>query len=79
MSIEVILPPFVITDNDKRGLVVVITVTLLSFVWTCLLVRIWMRLNSREWKSDDFFLAAVTVRFNILAQISQQQLTPNRY
>lgn len=61
MENEVIPPPYVITDDDQRGLVVVITATTLSFVWTCLLIRLWLRVKTREWKSDDYFLAAATV------------------
>jgi hypothetical protein len=69
MSIEVIPPPFVITDEDKRGLIVVTTATALSFIWTCLLVRTWQRLHTREWKWDDYLLLAATVRVSMLAQI----------
>lgn len=58
---EAIPPPYVITDDDKRGLLVVITATTLSFVWTCLLIRIWLRYKTRECRSDDYFLAAATV------------------
>ncbi|KAF2112670.1 hypothetical protein BDV96DRAFT_580187 [Lophiotrema nucula] len=61
MSTDVIPPPYVITTDDKRGLVVVITATTLSFVWTCSLIRIWMRWKTREWKSDDYLLAAATL------------------
>lgn len=71
MSIEAIPPPFVITADDKRGLIVVITVTTLSVIWTCLLIRIWLRSKSREWKLDDCFLAAATVRFILRAQINR--------
>ncbi|KAF2650112.1 hypothetical protein K491DRAFT_155473 [Lophiostoma macrostomum CBS 122681] len=53
--------PYVISENDKRGLVVVITATTLSFVWTCWSIRIWLRYNTREWRPDDYFLAAATV------------------
>ncbi|PSN74811.1 hypothetical protein BS50DRAFT_567591 [Corynespora cassiicola Philippines] len=61
MASEVRPPPYFITDTDKRGLIVVINATTLSFVWTCLLIRIWLRLKTREWRSDDYFLAAATV------------------
>jgi hypothetical protein len=54
-------PPYVITASDKRGLVVVIAATTLSFVWTCLLIRIYLRLKLREWKLDDYLLVAATV------------------
>ena len=46
--VAVIPPPYVITAADKRGLVVVITATILSFVWTCLLIRVWLR-----WKRNS--------------------------
>lgn len=54
-------PPYVINASDKRGLVVVIAATTLSFVWTCLLIRIYLRLKLREWKLDDYLLVAATV------------------
>lgn len=61
MAPEVIPPPYVIAEDDQRGLIVVITATTLSFVWTCLLIRIYLRVRTREWRSDDYFLAAATV------------------
>ncbi|KAF2729964.1 hypothetical protein EJ04DRAFT_57431 [Polyplosphaeria fusca] len=61
MSTEVIPPPFVITSDDKRGLIVVTTAITLSFVWTCQLIRIWLRFKAREWKADDYVLAAATI------------------
>jgi hypothetical protein len=61
MVAGVIPAPFVITDNDKRGLIVVSVSISLAFVWVCLLVRTWLRCQTREWRSDDFLLAAATV------------------
>ncbi|KAF2477509.1 uncharacterized protein BDR25DRAFT_1643 [Lindgomyces ingoldianus] len=61
MLTEVLPPPYVITLDDKRGLIVVITATTLSFVWTCFLIRIYLRVQTREWRSDDYFLAAASV------------------
>ena len=61
MAAGVVPAPFVITDNDKRGLIVVSVSISLAFVWVCLLVRTWLRCQTREWRSDDFFLAAATV------------------
>ncbi|KAF2015389.1 hypothetical protein BU24DRAFT_408611 [Aaosphaeria arxii CBS 175.79] len=64
-SSHVIPPPYKISGDDKRGLVVVTTATVLSFVWTCLVIRVWLRWKLREWRSDDYFLAAATV-FNTI-------------
>lgn len=61
MATEVIAPKYVITADDKRGLIVVTVAVVLSFVWTCFLIRLWLRLQSRDWKSDDWSLAAATV------------------
>ncbi|KAF2497949.1 hypothetical protein BU16DRAFT_439113, partial [Lophium mytilinum] len=54
-------PPYFITPTDKRGLVVVITALTLAFVWTCLIVRLYLRVKVKEWKADDYFLVAATV------------------
>jgi len=62
VAVAVIPPPYVITEKDKRGLIVVINATALSFVWTCLLIRTWLRWKLGEWKLDDYFLVAATVR-----------------
>ncbi|ORY15109.1 hypothetical protein BCR34DRAFT_598594 [Clohesyomyces aquaticus] len=61
MSNEVIQPPYVIAPDDKRGLIVVMSGMSFSFVWTCFLIRIYLRLKTREWRSDDYFLTAATV------------------
>jgi hypothetical protein len=61
MPVGVVPAPFVITDNDKRGLIVVSVAVSLAFVWVCFFVRIWLRSQTREWRSDDWFLAAATV------------------
>jgi hypothetical protein len=52
MAGEVIPPPYVITADDKRGLIVVTGAAVLAFVWSCFLIRVWLRLQSREWRSD---------------------------
>lgn len=62
MAGDVIPAPFVITGNDKRGLIVVTGGCTLAFVWACFFVRVWLRRQVREWRSDDYFLAAATVR-----------------
>jgi hypothetical protein len=51
----VIPPPYVIRTNDKRGLIVVTGAAVLAFVWSCFLIRVWLRLQSREWRSDGEF------------------------
>ncbi|RAQ99963.1 hypothetical protein DDE82_007758 [Stemphylium lycopersici] len=53
MAAEVIPPPYVITAHDKRGLIVVTGAAVLAFVWSCFLIRVWLRWQSREWRSDD--------------------------
>ncbi|KAF2003152.1 hypothetical protein P154DRAFT_520505 [Amniculicola lignicola CBS 123094] len=65
MSSQVVPPPFIISADDKRGLIVVTAAATLSFVWTCWLIRIWLRLTVREWKADDYFLAAATVLYTV--------------
>lgn len=57
--------PFQITDTDKRGLIVVTAGCTLAFVWVCFVIRVWMRLQVREWRSDDYFLAAATVSLEL--------------
>jgi hypothetical protein len=52
MAGEVISPPYVITADDKRGLIVVTGAAVLAFVWSCFLIRVWLRMQSREWRSD---------------------------
>ncbi|KAJ8109857.1 hypothetical protein OPT61_g7153 [Boeremia exigua] len=60
MAGDVIPPPFQITDVDKRGLIAVTAGCTLAFVWVCFIIRVWLRLQVREWRSDDYFLAAAT-------------------
>lgn len=58
----VVPPPYHITDDDKRGLVMVITTITVSFVIACLLVRIYVRTKvNNDWKRDDSLLAVATV------------------
>ena len=61
MATAVIPPPFTITANDKRGLIVVTVALVLAFVWLCSLIRIWLRIQGRDWKVDDWLLATATV------------------
>ncbi|KAH3908016.1 hypothetical protein HBI56_150370 [Parastagonospora nodorum] len=61
MATAVIPPPFTITANDKRGLIVVTVALVLAFVWLCSLIRIWLRIQGRDWKVDDWLLATATL------------------
>jgi hypothetical protein len=74
MAGDVTPAPFKITDDDKRGLIVVTAATTLAFVWVCFFVRIWLRLQVREWRSDDYFLAAATVRLRFACVAAAQLL-----
>ena len=60
MAAEVIPPPYVITAHDKRGLLVITGAVVLAFVWSCFSIRIWLRLQSREWRSDGEYLSRYT-------------------
>jgi hypothetical protein len=60
MAGEVISPPYVITADDKRGLIVVTGAAVLAFVWCCFLIRVWLRVQSREWRSDgEWYLRGI--------------------
>jgi hypothetical protein len=61
MATAAIPPPFFITADDKRGLIVVTVALVLAFVWTCSLIRVWLRYKARDWKPDDWLLASATV------------------
>jgi hypothetical protein len=61
MSTDPIPPPYFITADDQRGLIVVTVAIVLAFVWVCSLIRIWLRFQSRDWKADDWLLSAATV------------------
>lgn len=65
MANKVIPPPYAITADDKRGLIVVTVAIILAFVWVCSLIRIWLRYQSRDWKTDDSLLAGATVSFSL--------------
>jgi len=67
MAGDVIPPPFQITDEDKRGLIAVTAGCTLAFVWVCFIIRAWLRMQVREWRSDDYFLAGATVSFKLNA------------
>ncbi|KAH6625761.1 hypothetical protein C7974DRAFT_206928 [Boeremia exigua] len=60
MAGDVIQPPYTITEHDKRGLIAVTAGCTLAFVWVCFIIRLWLRTQVREWRSDDYFLAAAT-------------------
>jgi hypothetical protein len=68
MAGEVIPPPYVITADDKRGLIVVTGAAVLAFVWCCFLIRLWLRFH--DWRFDDSLLAIATVS---LARSSSRQ------
>jgi hypothetical protein len=61
MATAAIPPPYFITADDKRGLIVVTVALVLAFVWTCSSIRIWLRWQKRDWKADDWLLAFATV------------------
>ncbi|KAF9691561.1 hypothetical protein EKO04_010289 [Ascochyta lentis] len=61
MAGDVTPAPFAITDDDKRGLIVVTAGCTLAFVWVCFVIRVWLRLQVGEWRSDDYFLGAATL------------------
>jgi len=72
MAGDVIPAPFKITNDDKRGLIVVTAGCTLAFVWVCFVIRVWLRLQVREWRSDDYFLAAATVRLRLVCMAAAQ-------
>ncbi|KAF2846383.1 hypothetical protein T440DRAFT_471833 [Plenodomus tracheiphilus IPT5] len=53
-------PPFFITPDDKRGLLIVTGAIVLAYVWTCFIIRLWLRWQTREWRADDWALAVAT-------------------
>ena len=77
MAGEVIPPPYVITADDKRGLIVVTGAAVLAFVWSCFLIRVWLRWQSREWRSDGHGEACDGVRLTCAERISQLQQLGN--
>lgn len=68
MANEVVPPPYVITADDKRGLIVVTVALVLAFVYVCFLIRVWLRIQTRDWKPDDWLLAIATVRTRLCAR-----------
>jgi hypothetical protein len=55
-------PPLVITDSDKRGVIVVVGIVTLSFLIISYLTRVYVRLRvSGPWSFDDSTLTAATV------------------
>lgn len=74
MAGEVIPPLYVITADDKRGLIVVTGAAVLAFVWSCFLIRVWLRWQSREWRSDgksSLHCTACTSRDDMLILCAQ--------
>lgn len=59
-------PPYFITADDKRGLIVVTVALVLAFVGTCSVIRVWLRYQAKDWKSDDWLLASATVWLRFL-------------
>jgi hypothetical protein len=66
MAREVFPPPYLITADDKRGLIVVTVALVLAFVYVCSLIRISLRWQSRDWRADDWLLASATVSTPVL-------------
>ncbi|KAF2126151.1 hypothetical protein P153DRAFT_369507 [Dothidotthia symphoricarpi CBS 119687] len=60
MAVEVNPPPYRITADDKGGLLVVTAAVTMCYVWICFFIRIWLRLQTKEWKSDDWWLTTAT-------------------
>jgi len=73
MATEAIPPPYFITADDKRGLIVVTVAVVLAFVWTCSMIRVWLRWKSRDWKADDGLLAAATASISGLRYLRLQR------
>lgn len=61
MAQKAIPPPYRITPEDKRGLLVVTGACVLAFVWCCFMIRLWIRLQTRQWRSDDWLLTIASV------------------
>lgn len=62
-STAVIHPaPFLITDTDRSGVIVVLTTFCLISVWVLFVVRAYIRLKvNGPWKIDDTCVAVATV------------------
>lgn len=59
-------PLALITDSDRKGLVVVVAAITLSFLLACYLTRVYVRLRvSGPWSHDDSILSLATVRSRI--------------
>jgi hypothetical protein len=70
-------PPLTINDTDKRGVILVVSVVLLSFLLVSFLTRIWVRLRvSGPWSYDDTTLTVATVR--LTCYTSDQADRPDR-
>ncbi|KAK8195710.1 hypothetical protein HDK77DRAFT_506132 [Phyllosticta capitalensis] len=60
-NLTVIAPPFEITATDLRGVLVVVASVTLSFVVTCLIIRVYLRSRTKDWRRDDSILALATL------------------
>ncbi|KAK8169269.1 hypothetical protein IWX90DRAFT_485239 [Phyllosticta citrichinensis] len=58
--VTVLPPPFKITATDHRGVLVVVASVTLSFVVTCLFIRVYLRSRTKDWRRDDTILALAT-------------------
>ena len=74
MSATIIRPKYFLTPDDRRGILVVNGATAFSFVWTAFLTRLFQRVRLREWKPDDWLLAAAMVPW---LQTHTLNLVPN--
>jgi hypothetical protein len=61
MARDTFPPPYSITADDKRGLIVVTVALVLAFVYVCSLIRISLRWQSGDWRTDDWLLSFATV------------------
>ncbi|KAK7515332.1 uncharacterized protein IWZ02DRAFT_63703 [Phyllosticta citriasiana] len=59
--VTVLPPPFKITATDHRGVLVVVASVTLSFVVTCLFIRVYLRSRTKDWRRDDTILALATL------------------
>ncbi|KAK7546380.1 hypothetical protein IWX50DRAFT_656134 [Phyllosticta citricarpa] len=59
--VTVLPPPFKITATDHRGVLVVVASVTLTFVVTCLFIRVYLRSRTKDWRRDDTILALATL------------------
>lgn len=79
VSTNTILPPFEsLSSTNQSGVVVIITLLLLSFVVLCFLARVYTRIYiNGPWLRDDNVLTAATVEFQVV-KVSVDWLTYSR-